>query len=187
MNVKNSRKIILLSIIVLVGTFVLFAGISMVSMVMIPSTNIQSSSVDNKTADKIIQPNEDHVHAALMVFVNEKAIDFSGARYQSQDLLSHFEDGNGVILHNHSRRAWLGVFLQSLNVTLAKNCLTLDNGSSYCSNFDNQISFMVNGRQNPYFQHYVPKDGDRILIIYGKPEQIKSQLDILNSAAKTRT
>lgn len=57
-------------------------------------------------------------------------------------------------------------------MSLDNNCLQIANGTSYCSNFDNQIVFLVNGMANGEFQHYTPKDGDKILISYGRIEEI---------------
>jgi hypothetical protein len=66
-------------------------------------------------------------------------------------------------------------------MTLADNCLTLATGLSYCSNFDSQIRFYVNSVPNNEFQHYLPRDGDRILISYGKTADVDGQLDQLNA------
>jgi len=187
MDLKSSKRMILVTIFVVLITVVIFAASSAISFIISPSKNTQVSSIENITASRVILPNEGHAHAAFMIFVNGKAVDFSDKKYQNQDMLTHFENGDGVTLHNHSRKAWLGMFLQTLNMTFAKNCLIMDNGSSYCSDFDNQISFVVNGKQNSQFQHYIPKDGDRILISYGKPEKIKTEIDVLNSTAIART
>ncbi|MFY9299591.1 MAG: hypothetical protein WAO91_00170 [Candidatus Nitrosotenuis sp.] len=187
MGSKGLRRIILVTIFVVLITVVIFGGSSAISFIISPSKSIQIATVDNTTTSKVIQSNEGHVHAALMVFVNGKSIDFSDAKYQNRDMLAHFENGDGITLHNHSKRAWLGMFFQTLNITFAKNCFTLDNGTSYCSDFDNQISFVVNGRQNSQFQHYIPKDGDRILISYGKPENVNKEIDILDFVTIVRT
>jgi hypothetical protein len=125
--------------------------------------------------------NQSHAHAVIMVFINGKALNFSNPKYQNSDLLMDFENGNGYILHKHASFAWLGAFFESLNMSLARNCLTLNNRSSYCSNFDNQIMFLVNGKTNNQFEHYSPNDGDRILISYGNRNDIASQLAYLNS------
>jgi hypothetical protein len=92
-----------------------------------------------------------------------------------------FENGDDFTLHKHARFASLGPFFESLNMSFSQNCLTLNNGSSYCSNFNNQIVFLVNGKPNDQFEHYVPKDGDRILISYGSPDKINSQLQSLKT------
>lgn len=187
MDLKSSRRFILVTIFVVLATVVIFAGSSAISFVISPSKNIQTSSIDNRTISKIIQSNGSHIHAALMIFVNGKTVDFSDSRYQNQDMMTHFENGDGITLHNHSKKAWLGMFFQTLNMTLAGNCLTLNNGTSYCSDFDNQISFVVNGKQNSQFQHYVPKDGDRILISYGKQDIINKEINVLNSTTIAST
>lgn len=185
MKKENSWKIIIVTIFLVLITIVAFMGSSAISFLMNPQKNGEVSSTNKTFFDA--QVRKDHIHAALLVFVNGKTIDFSDTKYQNQDLLTHLENGDGVTLHNHSRSAYLGMFFKSLNVTFAKNCLILNNGLSYCSDFDNQISFFVNGKPNPQFQHYTPNDGDRILVSYGKPEQIKSEQDILNAATIART
>lgn len=187
MNLESSRKIIVLSVFTVLVTFAIFVGVFTVSFVMAPAKNTQVSFVNNVTTSKPVQPTQGHTHAALMVFVDGKAVDFSDSKYQNKDLLTHFENGNGVTLHNHSKKAWIGMFLQTLNMTLANNCLTLNDGSSYCSDLDSQISFVVNGKTNSQFQHYIPKDGDRILISYGKPDKIDAEIGVLNSTTISRT
>jgi hypothetical protein len=77
-----------------------------------------------------------------------------------------FENRDGFPLHKHAIFAWLGSFFESVSMSFAQNCLTLNNASSYCSNFNNQIAFLVNGKANDQFEQYIPKDGDRILISY---------------------
>lgn len=122
-----------------------------------------------------------HAHAALMVFVKGELLNFSSPQYQNRDPRMHFENGDGFTMHKHDNTAWFGQFFESLNMTFANNCLSLANGSSYCSNFDNQISFIVDGQPNGQFQHYIPYDKDRILISYGKEDEIDIQLQQLNS------
>jgi hypothetical protein len=92
-----------------------------------------------------------------------------------------FENRDGFPLHKHARFAWLGSFFESLNMSFAQNCLIVSNGSSYCSNFNNQIAFLVNGKANDQFEHYIPKDGDTILISYDNNDDLHKQLDSLNS------
>lgn len=95
----------------------------------------------------------------------------------------HFEGGDGFTIHKHAKKSWLGPFFEGLNIAFAQNCLVMkDNGSSYCSNFHKQISLFVNGELNNVFQHYVPKDGDKILLSYGgNANQIDKQQRLLNS------
>lgn len=121
-----------------------------------------------------------HGHAALMVFVNGVLLDFSGAEYQNKGIMMHFENNDGFTLHIHDRAAWLGPFFESIGMSLDNNCLSLRNGAQYCSNFENQVTFSVNGKPNGEFQHYTPRDGDKILLSYVN-EGIKDQLANLDS------
>ena len=183
---SHLRKI-LVTIVAGAGTLALFILLFGASYILFPTSNDTSMSGPapveslNQSADKLADNYTRHVHAALMMFVNGELRDFSAQKYQDQDLRIHFENGDGFTLHKHDRSSWLGPFLESLNMTLADNCLTLTNGSSYCSNFDNQIRFLVNGVPNNDFQHYTPRDGDRILISYGKDSDVEAQLDQLNA------
>ena len=122
-----------------------------------------------------------HAHATLAVFVNGKVLNFSSSKYQNRDMLMHFEGGDGFTLHKHSRSAWLGPFFESINMSLGKNCLVINNGSSYCSNMESQVTFFVNDTQSNQFEHYVPGNGDRILVSYGTPDEIKMEQNVLDS------
>ena len=178
------------TVVAVVGTVALFVVLFGASYILFPSSNNDASmsgpapaSVEspNQSADNLADDYTRHVHAALMMFVTGELQDFSARKYQDQDLRIHFENGDGFTVHKPDRSSWLGPFLESLNMTLAENCLTLANGSSYCSNFDNQIRFFVNGASNSDFQHYSPRDEDRILISYGKDIDVEAQLDQLNT------
>ena len=183
------RKIAV-TIIAGVGTLALFVLLFTASYIIFPPSKNDGSLISptppagvQSTDQSTDSPPDNytrHVHTALMMFVNGELQDFSAQKYQDQDLRMHFENGDGFTLHKHDRSSWLGPFLQSLNMTLANNCLTLANGSSYCSDFDNQIRFFVNGVPNNDFQHYSPRDNDRILISYGKDIDVEAQLDQLN-------
>jgi hypothetical protein len=95
-----------------------------------------------------------------------------------------FENRDGFPLHKHARFAWLGSFFESLNMSFAQNCLIVSNGSSYCSNSTIRSHFLVNGKANDQFEHYIPKDGDTILISYDNNDDLHKQLDSLNSTKK---
>lgn len=41
--------------------------------------------------------------------------------------------------------------------------------------------FFVNGTEINQFEHYVPRNGDRILVTYGNPDEISVEQKILDS------
>lgn len=107
----------------------------------------------------------------------ESFLNFSQPKYQNQDLQMRIENGDGFTIHKHAKKGWLRPFFEAF----AQNCTIVDNEESYCSNFDDKITMLVNVKGNNVFQHYVPKDGDRILLTYGNNDQINEQVQRLNS------
>lgn len=174
-------------------TLAAFAFLIGASYLILPSSKGNHSMDNSPPATPPIQSNQtkssetqnfvesSHAHATFMVFVKGERLDFSSSQYQGRDSRMQFENSDGFTLHKHDNDAWFGPFFESLNMTLANNCLSLANGTSFCSNFDNQISFIVNGQPSGQFQHYIPYDKDRILISYGKGDEINAQLQQLNA------
>lgn len=188
---QNPKRVVVATVAAVLVSLVILVAITAVSFIMTPENNKPLISIANNTMfvnDSQINrtANPNHTHAALMIFVNGKSLGFSDQKYQNKDMLMHFENGDGFTLHKHSRSAWLGPFFKSLNMTLDQNCLVINNGSSYCTKFDSRIMFLVNGDTNNQFQHYVPKEGDRILVSYGKEGEIDFQQNLLNSVTITR-
>jgi hypothetical protein len=125
-----------------------------------------------------------HIHAVMLVMINGKqAIDFSEPKYQIQSEHIHFESRDGYTVHMHATNVNLGFLFKTLGIEFNNECLTLDNGTSYCNDQTNTLKFYVNGEENNAYDKYVFEDGDRILISYGPedPEKINRELDILES------
>lgn len=151
-------------------------------------TNMKKEGkTDDVTTSNFNTNRNTHAHATLAVFVNGNLLNFSSSKYQNRDMLMHFEGGDGFTLHKHFRYAWLGPFFESLNMSLGENCLVINNGSSYCSNLENQVMFFVNGTKSNKFEHYVPGSGDRILVSYGTLDEIKMEQRVLDSMTNQRS
>ncbi len=128
-----------------------------------------------------------HVHATMLVMINGKeAIDFSQEKYQVRSPYIHFEYGNGYLVHMHATNVYIGYLFKSLNMRFDDQCLTLDNGTSYCNDANNTLKFYVNGKRNDEYGNYVFKDGDKLLISYGPedPEEIDRELRMLDDILK---
>ncbi len=125
-----------------------------------------------------------HKHAVMLVMINGKqAIDFSEPKYQVRSNYIHFEGRDGYNIHMHATNVNLGFLFETLGMEFTNECLTLDNGTSYCNDQTNTLKFYVNGKENDAYGNYVFRDGDRMLISYGPedPEQINRELDILEN------
>lgn len=125
-----------------------------------------------------------HEHAAFLVKVNGKNIDFSQPQYQVQSDYIHVENGNGTTLHRHATNVTFVDFLKSVKMDIDKknNCLAFTNGTEYCDDDNNKLRTFINGNSTGSISDYVLKNNDRLLVIYGNEtdEQIANALDELN-------
>ena len=126
----------------------------------------------------------EHEHAAFLVKINGKNIDFSKPEYQVQSDYIHVENGDGTTLHRHATNVTFADFLKSVNMEINKEntCIGFTNGTQYCNNDDGKLQTFVNGEQTNSISDLVINDNDRVLVVYGKEteEQINNALDELN-------
>lgn len=130
-------------------------------------------------AAKIGSLGSQHIHADVKVYVDNAYIDFSQPQYQLRAKFVHFEDGRGDVVHVHATGVTINHMLDTLKMSVDKDCLKLNNGKKYCNNADKTVKFYVNDLSNEEFGDYVIKDLDRILVSYGldNEEQIQKQLN----------
>ncbi len=125
-----------------------------------------------------------HEHAAFLVKVNGKNIDFSQPQYQVQSDYIHVENGDGTTLHRHATNVTFADFLKSVKMDIDKknNCLTFTNGTEYCDDNNNKLRTFINGNSTESISDYILNDNDRLLVIYGNEtdEQIANALDEVN-------
>lgn len=124
-----------------------------------------------------------HDHVGIALFVNGESFDFSQGKYQIQSRVTHFEDGNGSIIHKHATGVKLGFFLNTLGIKLDGSCISLDDGREFCNEGDNTLKFYVNGQKSEFYDEYSLADNDRVLISYGDEteEEINEQLATIQS------
>ena len=127
-----------------------------------------------------------HVHADFLVVINSKELNFSLPEYDVAHPAIHLHLRNykgGKVLHIESRAASLDDFFSSLNMIFTEDCFVA--GSEYCNNETHALRFFVNGVANERFERYLPKDLDRILIIYDNETEAETKLwiDAVSSAA----
>jgi hypothetical protein len=83
----------------------------------------------------------------------------------------HVHDLDGSVIHKHMSGITLDYFFDSLNMSFNSTCFVLDNGTAYCNNKNNTLSFYVNGEQNIQFEQYEFHDLDKLLITYGTNDE----------------
>ena len=124
----------------------------------------------------------EHAHAALAVFVNGDKIDFSHPQFQIQSKYIHFENDNPYLIHKHATDVPLDMLFASFGLKITSDCIELgyeSGASQYCTDKDNSITFLVNGKSNSNINLYEIRHNDRILISFGNSELVSEQLEYL--------
>jgi hypothetical protein len=122
----------------------------------------------------------EHAHAALSVFVNGDQLDFSHPQFQIQSKYIHFENDNPYLVHKHATDVPLDMLFASFGLKITHNCIELSyQASQYCTDKDNSMTFLVNGKSVSNINPYEIRHNDRILISFGDLELISEQLEYL--------
>lgn len=124
-----------------------------------------------------------HEHTAFRLFINGQSIDFSQPKYQVKSQYVHFENGDGDTIHKHATGVDIGFLFETLGIKFTSECMTMDDGTSYCNDDNNSLKFLVNGVRNDMYNSYVMMDGDKILLSYGSEgqEEIDAQLNTVET------
>ena len=124
-----------------------------------------------------------HEHAAFLVKINGKNIDFSLPKYQVQSDYIHVENGDGTTLHRHATNVTFADFLDSVKMSINQennnNCLVFDNGIQYCDDSQHKLKAFINGNLTTAISNYIINNNDRLLLIYGNETE-----DQINKAVK---
>lgn len=133
-----------------------------------------------------------HEHANFAVYIDGVRYNFSQTKYiptEKQEVglkqFVHMHDMNGGVIHLHEPGIILGMFFDSIGMQLNATCLSLDNGTSYCTSANESLKMYANGFQSNAFDQLPLHDLDRILISYGghSDPAVQSQVDSVPSDA----
>ncbi len=156
-------------------------------------------------------PDPNHTHADFAVWIDGKQLDFSDARYMTEELTPeqeealkhatgalvnrdvatlkkylHLHDGNGHVIHRHKPNLGLKDFFGSLQVDIAGKCYTsfepMADGE-ICG--DNPFRMFVNGvERSPFDLNYIFADDDHILITNAvSSAAVKKELGLMTDDA----
>jgi hypothetical protein len=114
-----------------------------------------------------------HEHAAFLVIINGKKIDFASSKYQVKSQYIHVENRIGTTIHRHAISAHVGEFFESVGMEVKDNCFISDDGNRYCDSESNQLRFFVDGVEYEAnsIMKYIPQDDDRFLLVYGHEDE----------------
>jgi len=154
---------------------ILFAifSVGVLSYYFINQDEIDSQIIQNMDPGEILanrydigEFGSDHTHAAIVVVVNGKQVNFGTPQFQLSSKYIHFENNNPYQIHKHATNVPLGMLFASFGVDI--NCITVH--SEPCK--DSVV--YVNGE--PYhsdISQYEIDHDDRILISIGEQSVVK--------------
>ncbi len=152
-------------------------------------TLIKAALLTTPTAEELVLGEKTHEHIDLKVYLMGEQLDLSQDKYQETadnplEESVHMHDGNGDVVHKHRQGATLGLFFQSLGMTLREDCFITDDGKRYCNDTNNELRFFVNGQESNLFDIYELHDLDRVLLSYGpRGANLQSQIDSVSDLA----
>ncbi|MEK7563063.1 MAG: hypothetical protein AAB544_01590, partial [Patescibacteria group bacterium] len=152
-----------------------------------------------------INPDPNHTHADLAIWVEGEPIDLSAEKYMlneesndpEKETKPHLHDGNALVIHRHKPGQSIGEFLEAIDIVATNRCITFDDqsslgsaelrptsGRSLCDEGVKRWQMFVNGTERPFDPSYVFADLDQILLTYGATEeQVSEQLQSLSDDA----
>jgi len=136
---------------------------------------IDSQIIQNMSPDQILanrynigEFGSDHAHAAIVVIINDKQVNFAQQQFQLSSKYIHFENHNPYQIHKHATGVPLEMLFASFgmdnNCILNESCIVYLNGEIY----------------NSDILQYEIKHNDRILVSHGE-QSIAENLRYLES------
>ena len=172
------------------GIVFVLVAVGVFSYYFLNQSEIDSQILDNtsfKTLEEkmanhygVGQFGSEHAHAALVIFVNGDKLDFSHPQFQIQSKYIHFENDNPYLIHKHATDVPLDMLFASFGLKITSECIELGyEESQYCTDEDNSMIILVNGKPYSNINLYEIRHNDRILISFGDSESVSEQQEYL--------
>lgn len=133
------------------------------------------------------QINEVHQHAGILFMIHGEKFDLNNLRYQQASYWINFQSPYDDIIHIHGDRVTIGYLFETLNFKLDEQCITIPDGTSYCTDEKYSLKYFVNDNMMSDISDYDVSDGDRILISYGDETPVELEQQIFTLSEKKVT
>ncbi len=138
-----------------------------------------------------------HYHADFALYVNGQKDEFksftfyeevqscSADEHDNVKARAHMHGSKAGLIHVHDHGVTWGQFFANLSYTLGDTLVATDNGVFVDSEEGNQLTFFLNNSAVKTLTNQVIKNGDRLIINYGKetPDEIKTNYNALRHEA----
>jgi hypothetical protein len=190
---KSNNKLI---IIAMVSFVIVFAGV--LSYYTINQNEIDSQIIENmsnlspdeRLAKKfnVGNYNSDHAHAAIMILVDGKQVNFGMQEFQVTSKYIHFENHNPHTIHKHATGVPLEMLFASMSIDITADCVNLNYSidgiktGKFCQEGEKTLVVFLNGEQfYADITQYEISHNDRVMISIGDSKSISKNLKYLES------
>ncbi len=143
-----------------------------------PKSSLPKNYSSNKTSEPSAIPMID-IQASFAIFTNGTFRVFTDSMYHNLSLDAYIDASNpNVVQVKKSGTTWSDFFL-TLPFKLTPKCLTTGTKETFCMGNKGTLQFYINGEKNSNALDQEIKQGDKLLVTFGKESdtQIKQQID----------
>jgi hypothetical protein len=143
-----------------------------------------------------VHPAETHYHANFAVYINGQREEFKSFNYYEEIAACttaytdnpkgrvHMHDSVNDVVHVHDKRVTWADFFENINWSLGRDFMETDK-ALYQNNDQQQLMFILNGKEVPRVDNMVIGDQDKLLISYDVPTtDFMAQYDKIENKAK---
>ena len=129
----------------------------------VPVICLQNLCQQNECGYAYFEYEQNPLTFQLEVILNNEKISLENRTTQGNFFVK-FENN---MVKMYSQRLSLNAVLSKVGLLLDSNCLLVD-GNRYCADEDNFLSVLIKGNETADVGNYIPQEGDKIEIGYGK-------------------
>ena len=171
---KVSYKASVITILIIIALTILHIQALRQNAQLINEVNIQTIRAEAFQGLAGIEKIEtEHLHTDWRIFINNEQLDLYNEDYFENNRIVHQHpgDNNEWVIHAHNKGITLRHYLTTIGIEAETDCITLD--ETYCTNKESTLTYLANEQE--ISPNYLLKDLDKILISYGKEEDINEQ------------
>ncbi len=165
-------------IVVIVILISLFGFIFFSSKQAVPNSSSSESGSSQQTIENSATPITD-IQASFAIFTNGSFRVFTAAMYHNLSQDAYIDASNPNIVQVKKSGTTWNDFFSTLPFKLTSECLTTGTKETFCTGKSGTLQFYINGEKNINALSQEIKDGDKLLVTFGKESdaQIKQQIN----------
>ena len=165
-------------IVVIVILIALFGYFFFLTKQTTPESSLSKNNTSIETTESSAAPIAD-IQASFAIFTNGTFRIFTAAMYHNLSQDVYIDASNPNIVQVIKGGTTWNDFFSTLPFTLTSECLTTGTKETFCTGNKGTLQFYINGEKNNNALKQEIKQGDKLLVTFGKESdaQIKQQID----------